>query len=167
MESRKIAIALQELKPEPPLRINIPDEAKFFDCWTRTASAIVPDFMPKVATRLLSDASLPYFHSSREAMFGMTLEQVEKQLGGAKAYEQAKAPHQELTEMYKENTEGVFLMGNEVCFCDVVWASTLHGLRIIGEDDVFNMLLNTLGEDRKVHDALLEAAAPWLVRDHW
>ncbi len=98
-------------------------------------------------------------------MFGMPLEQLEKQLGGAQAYEQALAPLREITAMYRENDTGPFLMGNEICFADLIWMATLHGLRIIGEDDVYERLMNMLGEDRKIHDGLLDVAAPWLLKD--
>ena len=88
MNSRKIAERLEELYPQPPLKVATdPFLAEVESLTDRIASIVSPDFIPKVAKKLLSDASLPYWYRTREAWFGgQKLQEVEVAKGRAQVY---------------------------------------------------------------------------------
>lgn len=91
----------------------------------------------------------------------MTLEELEKDLGGESAWTSAAPLLEELTGLLKEN-EGPFFEGTEVTYADFVWAAALLFFQTVG-GEVFQELLKASG-DARPHLDLLEAVRPWSER---
>jgi hypothetical protein len=168
MGSREIAVRLDTLYPHlttPCLNISAdPYLAEIEDLADRIAQIVSPDFIPKIATRILGDASLPYWHRTREAWFGgLTLDEVAVQKGGAHVYSEAAPLVGRVTGLLGRDPSGPFFQGRSVSYADFVWVGVLRFFEILGDEELG--LLAGMGEDRACHVALLEACRPWLERE--
>ncbi|PWY80630.1 putative glutathione S-transferase [Aspergillus heteromorphus CBS 117.55] len=158
MDSRQIANSIEERYPEPPLHLNSEYLPKVESVWLRLMDSIRPLFIPQVPKRLLNERSLDYWYTTREEMFGMSLDQLEKEQGGDKAWDKAEPKIREATALLKEN-QGPFFMGEVISYADLVWTSILLFQKRMGPD-FFDELLKRSG-DPQVHLKLLEAVSPY------
>lgn len=163
MDSYTIADALEEKYPEPSLRLDSPYIQRLRENLFEMMPPLTAIYKPKVCKLVLNEPSAAYFRRTREVDEGMTLEQLEEQKGGAKAWEAAKSGFHKITDLLKENSEGPFFEGKTVGFVDFIWAGTLIFFSRFG-DDVFADLLEASG-DGDVHLKFLEAVKPWSERD--
>lgn len=163
MDSWKIADALEEKYPEPSLRLNSPYVERLRGDLVKMASYLPGIYKPKVCKLVLNEASAGYFRRTREEDEGMTLEQLEAEKGGAKAWAAAKPYFNKITALLKENSEGPFFEGKTVGYVDFVWAGFLIFFSRFGED-VWADLLEASG-DAEAHLKFLEAVKPWSERD--
>ncbi|KAJ9613500.1 hypothetical protein H2200_003442 [Cladophialophora chaetospira] len=165
MDSHKIAGRLEKLYPQPPLDVAAdPHLAEIESLADKIVSIVCPDFIFKVAEGLLSEASLPYWHQTREAWFGgQKLHEVATEKGGAEAYRKARPLVDHVTKLLVQNHAGPFFQGATLSYADFVWASFLHFFERLDEGSLELLV----GQDRTSHIALLEACRPWLRRnDH-
>ncbi len=165
MDSRTIAKRLEQLYPEPPLNIALdPYLAEIEDLADRTAQIVSPDFIPKIAKRVLGERSLGYWHRTREEWFmGQKLDKVAAEKGGPQVYREAAPLVARVTELLERNRAGPYFQGRIISYTDFIWASFLHFFEKLGGDSLEVLI----GPNKESHLALLEACRPWLARyDH-
>lgn len=163
MDSKIIAQAIEKDTPEPSLHLDSPYLAQVEEILQNLMPALQPNYIPAIPKRLLNEASIPYWYSTREAKIGMKLDELEKTKGGDPSWTEAEPLLKQATELLKENPYGPFFSGKTVSYADFVWAGFLIFWRRIG-DDRFSELLKRTG-DAKVHEDLLKAVEPWSKRD--
>ena len=168
MDSLKIAHALEERYPDPPLRMDSPYLTKLVNekdgLMAPLRAAMFGNFVARVPEVLLNEASIPYWEETRNKRVGMPIKEYEALHGGKAGFEAAgRGGMKEVTAMLKEHPEGPFFEGKEVGYADFVWAGFLLFLKRGGED-LYEGAVEVSG-DRSVHDALLEAVRPWAERD--
>ncbi|ODM23286.1 hypothetical protein SI65_00875 [Aspergillus cristatus] len=158
MDSRKIADYIEQRHPQPSLHLDSSYLAKVEDIWSRYMSAFCPIFIPQVPKRILNDASLEYWYTTRERMFGMPLDRLEKEQGGDRAWGEVEVAIREATALLKEQN-GPFFMGDTPSYADLVWASILLFCQRLGTE-CFEETLKRSG-DGQVHLDLLATMEPW------
>ncbi|KAK1138686.1 hypothetical protein N8T08_002077 [Aspergillus melleus] len=163
MDSRKITEHLEEAHPQPSLRLDSPYLSKAEDLWKRYITALRPVFIPQIPKRLLNDASIDYWCTTRERIFDMPVDQLEKELGGERGWNETTAVIQEATALLSEN-KGPFFEGEVVGYADFVWASVLLFCVRMGPD-FLDEALKRAGNPQ-VHLDLLEAVKPWSNNNH-
>lgn len=115
--------------------------------------------MPKIPRNLLNEASATYFRRTRSQRFGMPLEQLEREIGGEKQWEEARPAVQEIGGLLKENG-GPFLLGKEVSYADFILVGALHWFRRSGEG-VYERVVEMEPSLRRLY----EASGKWVERD--
>lgn len=163
MDSVAIAARLEADYPTPSIHLDSPYHSQFVVHARNTLVPLQGIFIPLVPVRLLSEASVPYFVTSRERDVGSTLEQFARERGGEPAWEAASKALVQITAMLQEN-EGPFFMGTTVSYTDFFYAGMLLFFKSLG-DDIFNRLVKESGDDGKTMFALLEAVEPWSKRN--
>lgn len=165
MDSKAIVQAIEKGTPEPSLHLDSPYLAKVEEILEKITTALQPIYIPTVPKRFLNDASIPYWYRTREAKFGMKLDEFEKTKGGDLSWNQAEPLLKQITELLKENPDGPYFSGKTVTYADFIWAGCLIFWQRLG-DDLFSELLKRTG-DGKVHTDLLKAVEPWSKRDNY
>lgn len=163
MDSRKIAEYIEDAYPQPGLRLDSPYLPKVEDLWDRYIGALRPVFIPEIPRRLLNDASVDYWRTTREKIFNMPIDQLEKELGGERGWNETTAVIQEATALLSE-TKGPFFEGEIVGYADFVWASILLFCVRMGPDFLDEALKRS--SNAQVHLDLLEAVRPWSHRNY-
>lgn len=111
MDSQNIAIELENQYPSPSLHLDSPPLPKVHKL---IGEAVLEHLggvlMPKVPGSVLSQGSVDYWVSKQEASFGMSLSQIEKELGREAAWEKATPLLKELGILLKAEG-GPFVMG--------------------------------------------------------
>jgi glutathione S-transferase len=165
MDSRKIAQALEEQHPSPPLRLSSPYLPKLEALLPKIMPPLRGVYWPLVPARLLNPPSQAYWHQTRAKLAGMPLDQLQREQGGEPAWGKAEEFAKEVTAMLKEREDGPFFEGKEVGYADLLWAGHLLFVKRLG-DDVFGELLKRTG-DGGLHTGFLEAVGEWSKRnDH-
>lgn len=162
-DSRVIASEVERRFPNPSVHLDSPVLPKVEEVVSNVMPNLVGIYIPLVPVRLLSEASRPYWYKTREARFGMKLDQVAAERGGQKAWDAAKPYLDQATAMLKENEAGPFFLGKEVSYADFVWGGFLIFLQRIG-NDVWESFAKTAGADADVHNKLLLGLGPWSER---
>lgn len=162
MDSRQIANKLESLHPSPPLHLDSPTLLKLESIMPNFMPTLSGVYIPLVPVRLLNEASHPHWYKTREAKFGMPLNELAEKKGGDVAYNAARPYLEQVTALLKEDGSGPYFLGKEVSYADFVWAGFLIFMRRIGED-VIEKVLEATG-DRKVHEKLLEGVKEWSAR---
>jgi glutathione S-transferase len=158
MDSRKIADYIEQQAPLPSLHLDSSYLEKVERLWSQYMGAIMPIFIPLVPKKILNEESVDYWYSTREKFFGMPLDQLEKEQGGDRAWDQAEPALRGITALLKEN-DGPFFLGNTASYADLVWGSILLFNQRLGSD-IFDEALKRSG-DSQVHLNLLKAIQPW------
>lgn len=142
MESRKVAEALEKIKPEPSLRM---DRGEIID---RTQAAVLaaagplgPLTLPRVPANILSARSAEYFYETRKSRFGMPLQEVGSSELAKTAWEKAEPQFEKLAALLKEDSSGPFVEGKAAGFADLVVAGFLAFLKVLGEEDLFGRVM--------------------------
>ncbi len=161
-DSRRIAAVLEERYPEPSLHLDAPQLARVEQLMEDVVPPIRGVFMPVVPEVLLSERSREYFYRTREAGLGMSLDQLAREKGGARAWAVAAPVLKQATALLNE-TDGPFFMGAQVSYADFVWGGFLGFLERLGQEHLEAML--EASGDRDAHLRLLEGVAPWAKRD--
>ena len=110
MDSRKIAVELETQYPEPSLHLDSPVLPKVEACVLGMVTPLGPVVLPPIPRKFLNTASKEYFERTREARFGMPLQQLEKEQGGDKAWEEATSAFKEVGDMLRAEG-GPFILG--------------------------------------------------------
>lgn len=163
-DSKVIAQTIDKDHPEPPLHLDSPYLTKLEEILPSLMPALSGNYVPFIPKRLLNDASVPYWYSTREAKFGMKLDDLEASQGGEPGFSKAEPLLRQVTDALKENPYGPFFAGKTVSYADFVWAGFLIFWRRIGEDKFAELLKRT--GDPAAHEALLKAVEPWSERDN-
>jgi hypothetical protein len=109
MDSWKIAHALEERYPSPPLHLDKPIVEKIANQIGVMRKPIEPLIIPKVPKNILNKVSADYFELTREERYGKPLSLLESEDGGEKCWEGAKKPIQEAADLLNENGGPYFL----------------------------------------------------------
>lgn len=160
MESRKIAEALEKIKPSPSLHLDSPYQARVEKILPDFANSIRPIFMPLVPKTFLNPRSQEYFVATREKNLGMPLEKYAE--GAEEALNSAKPHIKQLGDLLKEHPEGPFLEGKTPVYADFVVVGLLKMLHQLGWAD--RVLDTEGGQELK---KLYEASSEWLERDSY
>lgn len=158
MDSRKITEYIEAQSPLPSLHLDSVYVEKVERLWSQYMGAIMPIFLPRVPKRVLNQESQEYWYRTREEWLGMSLDQLEKERGGEKAWNAAEPILREVTALLKE-TEGPFFSGDTASYADLVWGSIILFNQALGQD-VFDEALKRSG-DAQVHLDLLKAVQLW------
>ena len=110
MDSRKIADVLEKKHPSPSLHLDSPILKKVEELAPQCVMPLGPVFIPRVPRFMLNSRSAEYFERTREARFGMSLSQLEKEKGGESAWKAAEPKWKELGTLLKAEG-GPFFMG--------------------------------------------------------
>lgn len=157
-DSRKIVGHIERQVPLPSLHLDSVYLDKVERIFSQYLKAIEPIFIPLVPKRILNAESVDYWYTSRPALVGMPLDQLEREKGGVQAWNEAEPALCEVTVLLNEN-EGPFFLGQTVSYADLVWASILLFNQKLGPD-VFQEALERTG-DSQAHLDLMKAVLPW------
>ncbi|KAL8747284.1 MAG: hypothetical protein Q9190_000828 [Brigantiaea leucoxantha] len=160
MDSKKIAIALEEKYPDRPLHLDDPSLAKIEELLPALLRHTSNMTVPKTARNLLNDKSLPYFLDSREKIFGIPVSEMEKERGGEEAWAAAREAIRPIGAVVKENG-GPFVLGEgKVSYADFLIVAWLQFFRRMGEG-VFERVV----EMEPALGRVYEASRGWMKKD--
>ena len=157
MESKAIALALENLYPERFTHLNSPVLKEVEEAWVAALRPLIPVFCPRMPRECLFGPSIEYYTKARKITFGMSLEQLEAEHGGEPAWERAAPGLQQFVELLRSDPSGPFCLGSTPSYADFLivgfleWAKCVRGgcfERVIGLDKAF----------QEVYDA----CEPWL-----
>jgi glutathione S-transferase len=164
MGSRAIAAVLEKEFPSPPLYLDSPILPKVEALMPKIMLHLPPVYIPRVPRDILNERSISYFIRTREAKFGMPLNEFEKsEKGGEHAWEKATPHVRELAELLKEDG-GPFFMGQNVSYADFILVGFLQFLKRLSCD---NDLFNRVVQIDQSFLVLYQACAEWLKRDDY
>jgi glutathione S-transferase len=162
MESKAIALALEQEFPEPSVHLDSPVLKTVEEAMVVVYRYMKSVLMPRMPRECLSGPTIAWHREVREQSFGMTLEEVEAKYGGEPAWEKAMPGFESLAAILKHDPSGPFCLGSTPSYADFLingfleWCRCLAGgifERVVGIDQAF----------KDVYDA----CAPWLERnDH-
>lgn len=155
MESRKIADALEMLKPEPSLQLNSGYVERTQQAIQDAQDALTPVVIPKVPALLLNPPSADYFYETRKVRFGMSLHELAKSpKGGQVAWESAGPALQALAGILHENDGGPFVLGEQASYSDMILAGYWAFLKKLDEGDIFDRMMGIDAAFRKHWEAV-------------
>jgi glutathione S-transferase len=162
MDSRKIADALEELQPEPSLKLDSGYVERVQKAVLDIGAALTPIMIPRVPEMLLTPASAEYFFRTRKERFGMSLpELAASEKAGEAAWEKAAPAVKELVGILKEHEGGPFVLGSEASYADLIVAGYWAMAKRLDQGDVFG---RAMGLD-DVFPKHWEACQKFLERD--
>ncbi|CAD6569057.1 MAG: hypothetical protein ASARMPREDX12_002045 [Alectoria sarmentosa] len=159
MDSRKIADVLEKKHPSPSLHLDSPILKKVEELAPQCVMPLGPVFIPRVPRFMLNSRSAEYFERTREARFGMSLSQLEKEKGGESAWKAAEPKWKELGTLLKAEG-GPFFMGKTVSYADLIVVGALHCFAF-GDGDMFQRVKDI----EPAFLTLYDASKAWLERD--
>lgn len=154
MDSKKIAAALEERYPDPPLHLDAPELAKAEDLLGGVLRALATTLLPKVPRTLLNESSRVYFNETREQRFGMPMEQLEREKGGEENWVAARPVVEQIGEFLRAKG-GPFILGKEVSYADFYLIGALHFFKRMGEG-VYERFVEMAPELGKLYEASKE-----------
>jgi glutathione S-transferase len=163
MESRAIAAAIEERYPSPPLHLDSPILPRLEALMPGVNPNLAPVMLPMVPRTVLNEVAHPYWRRTREAKTGKTLEELEQSVSREECWAKAKPALDEVTALLKEKG-GPYFMGGTVSYADFVWGGFLEFMKRLGEG-MWEQCLETMGEGKEVHLALLKGVEEWAQRD--
>ena len=163
MESKKIALALEPLYPNPSVHLDSPYQSRIESLLPQIITHVRPIFMPLVQKTFLNPPSHAYFTADREKTIGMSLEKYHEK-NAEKGFEEAKPYLRQLGEMYKEVSDGPFLGGKEPIYADFLVVAWLRMMDRLGAGWLDRLFGVEGGAELK---SLYEASRKWLERDNY
>ncbi|KAF4626559.1 hypothetical protein G7Y89_g11598 [Cudoniella acicularis] len=170
MDSKPIALALEEAHPSPSLHLDSPYLAHTADSSPTPQkievlsptiiTPLVGFWIPLIPEKLLNPPSKEYFIRTREARYGVSLAQVAKAKATEEAWIEVLPPLKELGALLGENEEGHFLMGKTPSYADLVVVGWLQFFKAVDEA-IYKRVVEIepkLGE-------LYNASKQWVKRD--
>lgn len=158
-DSQKIAAALEEKYPSPPLYLDAPQLAEIEELFSALLIPTRGITLPKTPRAILNKESLQYYHETRSKRFGMPMDQFEREKGGDAAWEEARPIVAQLGEILKERG-GPFVLGETVSYADFILVGALHFFKRLGER-VYERFVEMEPALRRLY----EASGQWLYRD--
>jgi glutathione S-transferase len=162
VDSRNIADALEQLQPEPSLRLHSSYVERVQDAVLSVGKALAPIAIPRVPEMLLNPESEEYFRRTRRGRFdGIELVDLARsERAGEAAWEGAEGGWKDLVAILGEN--GPFVLGEEASYADFVLAGLWAFFKKLDKDgDLFGRVM---GVD-EAFGKHWEACQPWLERD--
>ena len=164
MESGAIAKKLESEYPEPSLHLNNELQKQMQAVSGKLIFPMVPWFMLRVYSHLITEEEKNWFRADRERRAGMSLEQWESEKGGEVAWKAAEPGFQLFEKLLREHKrdQGPFILGSEVCYADLMAASLAEFYRRI-EQNAYERLTGAVGGLKE----LCEACSPWFERNNY
>ncbi|UKZ79680.1 hypothetical protein TrVFT333_007440 [Trichoderma virens FT-333] len=160
MQSYAIAQKLEELWPEPSLRLDSDSYHKAVAVLSKIDSALAAETRPRVPRNILNPASIEYFERTRSERFGMSLTDLSKSdKAGDNAWAAAEPGLQALKALLTENSSGPYIDGDRVSYGDLVLASSYVFMEMLDKD----MIKRFLGYDDSIQKHY-DACKKWLER---
>jgi glutathione S-transferase len=161
MDSRKIADALEKLKPEPSFRLDSGYVEQIQDAVLDAWKALAPIALPRVADILLNPPSADYFRETRAERFGMPLSELAKcDKAGEAAWKNAEPSMQKLEKLLHEHEEGPYVLGTEASYADLILAGFF---KILLRLDLYVRFTEKAND--VVFGKLYEACGKWVEKD--
>lgn len=158
MDSKLIAEHFEKAQPSPPLRMDSPYVESIRTPLRELLIPLQPVYLYLVPTRLLGDASIPYFRSTRENNIGKTLEDMhDEAIDGV--WERATPAVHKIVAALDEN-EGPFLEGEAVGYADFMLGGVLMTLKCLG-NDIWDEVIKASPDGGKAILAFLKGLEPW------
>jgi glutathione S-transferase len=164
VDSRNIADALEQLQPEPSLRLHSSYVERVQDAVLSVGKALAPIAIPRVPEMLLNPESEEYFRRTRRGRFdGIELVDLARsERAGEAAWEGAEGGWKDLVAILGGNGGGPFVLGEEASYADFVLAGLWAFFKKLDKDgDLFGRVM---GVD-EAFGKHWEACQPWLERD--
>ncbi|KAL9059338.1 MAG: hypothetical protein Q9162_001207 [Coniocarpon cinnabarinum] len=159
MDSKPIAAELEKRHPSPSLHLNSPLVSKVEELLPKIVRPLVPILLPATPRNLLNKPSFDFFQETRKQMFGMPLDEYEKQKGGEHVWDDAKPGFEQMASLLHEN-EGPFFMGQTPSYADFILVSCIKWFQRI-DDRFFQKAVSHDEIFRKQFDACQK----WMERD--
>lgn len=154
MDSRKIADALESMKPEPSLRLDSGYVDRVQTAVLDTMKPLAPVIMPRIPEMVLNPSSAEYFRTTRAKRFGMPLEEFAKsEQSGEVAWKGAEPGLREIAKILREHADGPFVLGKEPSYADLVLAGLLVMAARVDQNDVFQRITGFDGVFAKHYEA--------------
>lgn len=111
-DSRRIADALEQRHPSPPLHLDAEVLRQVEALMPKLMAPAAPILMPRIPRDILNEPSAEYFRRTRAKRFGMDLDELEKsEKGGEAAWRELRAPMREVVDLLAKDKGGPFLLG--------------------------------------------------------
>ncbi|KAL9006293.1 MAG: hypothetical protein Q9188_000950 [Gyalolechia gomerana] len=162
MDSKRIALALEERYPNPPLYLSSPQVTEIEDHVLHALRTLFGFTLPKTPRVILNEESGAYYSDKLSKRFGMPLEQFEKGISGDEKWEEMRPFLKRIGEMLREEEgKGPLLRGDEeVSYADLVVVAMLHYFRRL-EGGVYERVVGM----EPALEELYRACGEWLERD--
>ena len=120
MDSWKIAEKLESLYPEPPLHLGEKSNETVQNAVGSLLNALVPRILLASQRNIMREPSTSWHAKDREQRFGKSLEQLDSEDGGEKAWNAAQSCLESLrNELSKsKRDDGPFVLGQTVSYAD-------------------------------------------------
>lgn len=162
MDSEAIVNALERLHPERSLQINRGIHKDVHEALLPMIAALRPVLLPAVRRGVLREPSASWFAEDRERRFGKSLDQLEREEGGEKAWDAvgpALGGLQAQLERHRVD-KGPFVLGSAVSYGDFLVAGVFEWIRR-ADAALFERIVSLAPVFKSHH----EACNPWLARD--
>lgn len=163
MDSKKIALALEEAYPPPDYpsaHLEVPVLARVEQARLATMKYLQAILVPRMPREVLTGTDIQFHRNARLKTYGMPLEEYEAKFGGEQAWEKAAPGLQQLVDVLKEDPSGPFCLGSTPSYADFIIAAMLEFARCVGGGN-----LERFFEFDKVFESLFVACGPWLKRN--
>lgn len=162
MDSAAIVVKLEELYPEPGLRLENGLHNEINKVLGQLMMPIMAVCYPLIQRNMLVPETVPGWTVKKEAGFGMSIEELERTKGGETAWAAAKPGFESLNRFLEEHKEdeGPFVCGSRISYVDFVVASMAESFKRI-EKGLYERFCENAPGVRVVH----EACAEWLNED--
>ena len=164
MESKKIAIALEQAYPPPDYpsaHFEDPIVARVEKARAMTMKYLQATLVPRMPREVLAGADCDYHRGARRKTYGMTLEEYEAKFGG-EAWQKAAPALQQLVDALKEDPSGPFYLGDTPSYADFLIVGLMEFARCVGGGN-----LERFFQFDESFESLFEACEPWLRRNDY
>lgn len=162
MDSAKIVEKLEQLHPEPSLRLNPALEKEYGEISSKVIFPCASMLFRGVNDKINPDSSTDWFRKDREGRLGGTLEQLDEKNGGEVGWKNAQPGLKRFEALLKDHKEdsGPFVLGSKVSYVDLMAVGIVEFYRRIGEDLYERLIAEVQGLKE-----LEEACKPYFKRD--
>lgn len=164
MDSQKIVHALESRYPDPSLHLDTQTSRPIHKALVSIINPLRPIVLPAVQRNVLREPSASWFAEDRKRRSGRSLEQLETDEGGEKAWDATLPGLDALLSqlsMHKRD-DGPFVLGSQVSYGDFFVAGVLQWIQIANEE-LYQRLVR-YDPSFRMHHA---ACRPWLIRDSY
>ncbi|KAK1997649.1 hypothetical protein LX36DRAFT_608346 [Colletotrichum falcatum] len=158
MNSAKIIKRIEADCPEPSLHLDSEVLQQMYDLLSQTFESLGPVILVIAPRDILNKRSAEYFSRTREKIYGMPLEELEKKQGGELAWAKAKESL-EKTAALLNRTEGPYFLGDKFSYIDCVYVGFLFFVRRFSEEAYQRIVQQSVS-----FDDLYKASGEWLKR---
>lgn len=160
MDSWPIAHELEKRFPSPPLHLDSPIVVHIRNGIADIMKPLTGHILPKAPVVILNPRSAEYFNRTREARFGKSLKELERETATEQAWRDVEGPAREFGELLRKEG-GPFFLGEKVSYADFIFVGFLQMLKRMDEG-VFERFV---GMD-EAFAKLFEASGRWLEKEN-